>query len=152
MQEHPLLCIGRSTFGNGSRWWSLPGYDIPGTCFRQCKLFIHVCLSQLLIFPLFPIKVIGTIVQQNQFKKGDPTDVINTTKSFNYAFWCAAAFGYFAFFAAIPGLWGIGILNKTGESARVEHLVAAHHEKEVIGIKEKEADPEAVTNVVSARS
>lgn len=73
-------------------------------------------------------------------------------KSYNYAFWTAAAFGYFALAAAIPGLWGIGILNKTGESARVEKLVAAHHEKEVIGVKEKQADPEAITAVVSARS
>lgn len=96
-------------------------------------------------------QVIGTIVQQNQFKK-DPESIENLVKSFNYAFWTAASFGYFAFVAAIPGLWGIGILNKTGESARVEKLVAHHHEKEVIGVKEKEADPEAVTAVVSARS
>lgn len=59
------------------------------------------------------------------------------------AFWAAAAFGYFALVAAIPGLWGIGVLNKSGESARVEELVAHHHEKEVIGVKEKQADLEA---------
>lgn len=96
-------------------------------------------------------QVIGTIVQQNQLKK-DPENLDNLVKSFNYAFWTAAAFGYFALVVAIPGLWGIGILNKTGESARVEKLVAAHHEKEVIGVKEKQADPEAITAVVSARS
>jgi hypothetical protein len=90
-------------------------------------------------------------VQQNQLKKA-PEDPANVFLSFKHAFATAAAFGYFALIAAIPGLWGIGILNKTGESARVEELVVHHHEDEVIGVKEKQHDPEAVTNVISARS
>lgn len=63
-------------------------------------------------------------------------------KSYNMAFWAAAAFGYFALIAAIPGLWGIGTLNKSGESARVEGLVSHHQEKEIIGVRDKTADPE----------
>lgn len=88
------------------------------------------------------VQVISTIVQQNQFKK-DPESIENLSKSFNHAFWVGAASGYFALIVAIPGLWGIGTLGKSGESARVEELVSHHHEKEVIGVHEKNSDIEA---------
>lgn len=88
------------------------------------------------------LQVVATIIQQDQYLK-DPEDIQNVMKSYNLAFWTAAAFGYFALIVAIPGLWGVGVLNKSGESARVEELVAHHHEQEVIGVREKQSDPEA---------
>lgn len=89
---------------------------------------------------------------------------------FKYGFWVSLSYGVFAFLAAIPLLWGIGVvsrrcarsrrsrvgaalgllgrrsrgwdadvrpacsqqLGKTGETKRVEALVARHHEDEVL--------------------
>ncbi|ORY26751.1 major facilitator superfamily domain-containing protein [Naematelia encephala] len=70
--------------------------------------------------------VFSTIVATAHVSETEPI------KEYTYGFWTAVSFGAFAFVAAIPGLWGIGVLHKTGETARVEELVVHHHEDEVI--------------------
>ncbi|WWD22222.1 hypothetical protein CI109_106713 [Kwoniella shandongensis] len=70
--------------------------------------------------------VFSTMVADAHTSKSDPM------RRFNYGCWTAVAYGCFALLMAIPGLWGIGVLHKTGETARVEDLVAHHHEDDVI--------------------
>lgn len=81
--------------------------------------------------------VISTIVLDNQLKR-DPTD---PNKAFQHAFYTGLAFVTFALVVAVPGLWGIGILGKSGESARVLEAVLKHDEQAVF--KKKEAATEA---------
>ncbi|WRT70066.1 uncharacterized protein IL334_007060 [Kwoniella shivajii] len=70
--------------------------------------------------------VFSTMVAEAHTSKTEPI------RSFSYGCWTAVAFGTFAFIAAIPGMWGIGVLHKTGETARVDDLVVHHHEDDVI--------------------
>ena len=84
----------------------------------------------------------------NQLVKA-PTDPDNMVKAFSHAFWFAAGAGYFALIVAIPALWGIGILGKTGESARVEELVMQHKETDIYAIKEKQKDAEIAASTMA---
>ncbi|KAK8845280.1 hypothetical protein IAR55_005993 [Kwoniella newhampshirensis] len=70
--------------------------------------------------------VFSTIVADAHTSPEDPM------RRFNYGCWTGVAYGCFALIMAVPCLWGIGILHKTGETARVEELVAHHHEDDVI--------------------
>lgn len=60
----------------------------------------------------------------------DPTD---PNKAFQHGFYTAASFGVLALVISVPGLWGIGIMGKTGESARVMEAVIHNDEKAIVG-------------------
>lgn len=77
--------------------------------------------------------VISTLVLDMQLKK-DPKD---PNKAFQHAFYTAVAFVTFALVVALPGLWGVGIIGKSGESARVLEAVIQHDEQAVFKKKQE---------------
>jgi len=85
--------------------------------------------------------VISGLVQNKQLER-DPT---NPNKAFQHAFYTATAFGVAALVISVPGLYGVGVMGKSGESARVLEAVIHHDEKAIIGgparLNEGEATP-----------
>ena len=146
---YPLQHLGRRSQRGRRRRRSLPGHDFSGT--RHRKRLRHDSHHES--------DEQGSAYGPGEHCRGVPTYVRSVSSTcrrciakaelsllFPDGFWFAAGAGYFALVGGIVGLRRIGILGTSGESARVEDLVAHHQEDKVIdgAGKEKVVDAEAV--------